>query len=303
MSGNELDKKLAAICNSDAPDLDEIRDLIIAGADVNQLNKYGENIFEEVFIDILYDARDNTQKLPQIVGKIKDIIQLLVDNGWDVRKYGLSTTNQFKFSTFDAFTFDLYRFMLQYDMFSDLQDYEDMLEGIGTEESFQCCCEHDHDLENLFHAIYEMVYAKKEGQNYLSIEPYYDAVGLTIDKVLYFGNADTMTTKEEFTEFGADMAFVCGEKLLILRDSVNILFMNDRLAETTQIDISPAFGQNVIGQSITAVSFAHRNVTKGTSNYGQATIILELNSGKKIKFTHNFGEMEGRNYQSRFWVE
>ena len=79
--------------------------------------------------------------------------------------------------------------------------------------------------------------------------------------------------------------------------------MNDRLSETPQIDISPAFGQDVIGRSITAISFDHRNVVKETSSYGQATIILELNSGKKVKFTHNFGEMEGRNYQSRFWVE
>lgn len=302
MSGNELDKKLAALCKSDAPDLDEMQDLIMAGADVNQLNEYGENIFEDVFIDILYNDRDEAPLLFPVVEKIKDIIRLLVDHGWDIKKYGLSTTNQFKF-TFNVSAFDLYRFMLQYDIFSNPQDCEDMLEGLATEESFQCCCEHDHDLENLFHALYEMVYAKKEGRNYLSIEPYYDAVGLTIDKVLYFGNADTMTTKEKFTEFGADIAFVCGEKLLVLRDSVNILFMNDRLSETPQIDISLAFGQDVIGRSITAISFGHRNVVKETSNYGQATIILELNSGKKVKFTHNFGEMEGRNYQSRFWVE
>lgn len=45
MSGTELNKKLAAVCKSVDPDLDEIRNLIIAGADVNQLNEYYGSIF------------------------------------------------------------------------------------------------------------------------------------------------------------------------------------------------------------------------------------------------------------------
>jgi len=42
---------------------------------------------------------------------------------------------------------------------------------------------------------------------------------------------------------------------------------------------------------------------KGTTRYGQPTIIIELSNGKKMKFSHNFGELSDRKSQSRFWVE
>ena len=45
----ELDGKLTLACDKPTPDLDEIRELIVAGADTNQLNKYGDNIFDDVF--------------------------------------------------------------------------------------------------------------------------------------------------------------------------------------------------------------------------------------------------------------
>lgn len=302
MTNTELNEKLVAACDRAWPDLDEIRELVIAGADTNQLNRHGENIFDSSFVDILYHFRDDAKNLPHIVERIKATIRLLIDNGWDVKKYGLSTMDQFKFSTYDAFTFDLYRFMLQYDPADDSQDYEDVLEGIGTEESFQRCCENDHDLENLFYAIYEMVLAKKERRNYTSIEPYYGATGLLIDKVLYFGDANTLVAKNTFTEYDADIGFVCGDKILVLRDSVNILFMNDRGEEVPQIDISAAFDR-AVGEKIKSISFIHSDIVKDTTHYGQPTIIIELMNGKRIHFTHNFGEISDETFQSRFWIE
>lgn len=303
MTNTELNEKLVVACDRAWPDLDEIRELVIAGADTNQLNRYGENIFESAFVDILYHFRGDAKNLPHIVERIKTTIRLMIEKGWDVKKYGLSTMDQFKFSTYDVFTFDLYRFMLQYDLTDDSQDYEDVLEGIGTEESFQRCCENDHDLENLFYAIYEMVLAKQEGRNYTSIEPYYGATGLLIDKVLYFGDADSLIAKNGFTEYNADIGFVCGDKILVLRDSLNILFMNDRSEEVPQIDISAAFVNQTVGEKINSVSFNHRDVVKDTTHYGQPTIIIELTNGKRIHFTHNFGEMADKTFQSRFWIE
>lgn len=302
MTNAELDEKLVEACSKGYPDLDEIKELIIAGADTNQLNRYRDHIFDDVFLEVLYHFRENPEELPQIVEKVKETISLMVQYGWDVKRFGLSTMAQFTFSTYDSFSFELYRFMLQYDLANDPQDYEEALEGVADEESFQRCCEQDHDLENLFYAICELIEAKKEGKDFTSIAPYYGAVGLTIDKVLYFGEANTLVNTKEAIEYNDDIGFVCGDKLLVLRESVNILFMNDRFTEAPQTDISSLFA-DTLGRSIKEISFDHKDVIRGTTVYGQAVIIIELDNGRKIKFTHNFGELADRGYQSRFWME
>lgn len=299
----ELDEKLALACDKAMPDLDEIKELIIAGADTNQVNKYNDNIFDDVFLEILYEVRDDSKKLPKTVEKIKEIISLMIDKGFDIKRFGISTMSKFKFATYDPFTFDLYRFMLQYELADDPQAYEEVLEGVGGEESYQRCCEHDHNLENLFYAIYEMVEAKMEGRDYKCIEPYYGVVGLTIDKIVYFNDSNTLVEKNEFTEYNADIGFVCGDKLFVMRDGVNILFMNDRVTEQPQIDISSVFGKDAINRKIKSVSFDHKDIVKRNTHYGQPTIIIELTNGKKLKFTHNFGELPDKETQSRFWIE
>lgn len=301
MNKVDLDQKLAQACDAVRPDLDKIKELIMAGADPNQRNFYGDGIFESVFLDLLYDCEDE-QKKAIIVEKTKEIIQLMIDNGWDTKTFGLEVMNQFVFSTYDRFTFELYRFMLQYDLTKNPKDYEEALESVGTEESYQSC-EGDHELENLFYAIYEMVEAKMEGRDYKDIESYYDATGMTIDKILYFDETNTMVKKDDFTEYNADIGFVCGNKVLVLRDCVNILFMNGRLAEQPQIDVSAMFSEGIIGEEIEAIDFAHKEVHRENTTCVQPTIILRLANGRQLKFSHNFGELPNKKSQSRFWID
>lgn len=303
MKQTELDIKLVLACDKPIPDLGEIKELIIAGADTNQLNEYDENIFHDVFLDALYNNCEDKNKTPIIVDQIKELIILMIAKGWDIKKFGLDVMDQFEFSTYDPFTFDLYRFMLQFDLTDDVKEYEKALEAVACEEAYQRCCMHNHELENLFYAIYEMIETKMKGQDYKSIEPYYDVVGMTIDEIIYFNDEVTLVEKQGVTEYNADIGFVCGNKLFVMCESVNILFMNNRIKEQPQVDISNTFGKEIIGQKIQSISFEHKDLIKGTISYGQQIIILNLTNGKKIKFTHNFGELPDRNYQSRFWIE
>ena len=303
MTKQELDMKLVKVCESGYPDINKIQELILAGADTNQVHSSGRNIFDRVFLRFLNTRRQTPKRNYYKAKKIKETIQLMVEHGWDVKRFGMSVMNRFLFSTYDIWTFDLYRFMLRYDLAENPEDYDEALEGIATEESYQRCCEENHETENLFYALYELVEAKKDGRNFESIEPYYGAVGMKIDRILYFDESDTTVQKEPFTEYNADIGFVCGDKVLILRKGVHILFMNDRLIETPQVDLSETFCADVIGQTIRSVSFDHKTVVKGTTHYGQPTINIELSNGKKLKFSHNFGELPDRESQSRFWIE
>ncbi len=298
----ELDKELFLACTDYDHDLDKIKKLIQAGADTNQTNKYGGSIFDFVLAYALQAFDDDEQKLSETVEKIKKLIPVMINAGWDIKKFGVSVANQFTLSTYDHFTFDLFKFILQYDLTDNPKDYETILESVGTEESYQRCCEENHELENLFYSVYEIVEAKMDGRNFQGIELYYDAIGLTIDKVVYFDGEDTTVKKPDFTEYNADIGFVCGNKLLILRKGVNILFMNDRFGDQPQINVSSKF-QVCVGAQIKNISFEHKNIGKENTEYGQPTIIIELSNGKKMKFSHNFGELPDNQAQSRFWIE
>lgn len=302
MNQKELDKALAAACDSMEPDLQEIKRLIISGADTNQINEFGEGIFFDVFRSILNRGHEDADKQKKTVEEIKEVVRTMISNGWDIKRYGLQTMDQFCLSTYDSLTFEMYRFFLQLDLPDDPDAYEDILEGIGTEESYQRVCEDNHDLENLFFALYEMVDAKAQGKNYRGIEPYYGAEGMVVDRVLYFSETDTMEPKQEYTEYNADIGFVSGSKLLVLGTAVNILFMNDRIEEQPQMDISNVFGEGIVGETIESVSFDHRELERNNTSYGQPMIILSFSSGKKLKFTHNFGELPDNDFQPRFYV-
>ena len=227
----------------------------------------------------------------------------MVDNGWDIKKFGIEIMSNFKFTTYDRLTFEMFKFMLGYDLTDNPENYKKALDVVGTEESYQRCCEENHDLENLFYAIYEMILAKMEGRDYNSIELYYDAIDMRIDKVIYLDKNNTTVKKQNFTEYNADIGFVCGHKLLVLREGVNILFMNDRINEQPQIDFSADFGRDIVGKKIKSISFEHKEIVRGKTGYGQPTIIMELTNGRKLKFTHNFGELPNKKSQSRFWIE
>ena len=303
MTTPELNDKLTNACASAKPDLDEIKELVLAGADPNCLNEYGDSIFCDAFVEVLYGNGDNPKAISTAAEKIKAVVRLLVAEGWDVKKSGLSVMRLFTIFPYGRITFDLFRFMLQYDLADDSAAYENALEAIGGEESFQRCCMHDHDAENMFYAVYEMVEAKMKGLDYRSIVPYYDAIGMTIDKIVYFSETNTLSKKADFTEYNADIGLVCGDQVLVLCKGVNILFMNGRIAESPQIDISAEFGKDAICRKIKRISFDHRDVITGRTHYGQPTIVIELANGKKLKFTHNFGEVPDRKTQSRFWIE
>ena len=307
MLQEQLDRKLAEACDRPIPDFAEISELILAGADTNQLDRFGDSIFDSVFIQVLY-YRANDEDVPEkekqkVYDDAKSLVALMAEHGWDTRRYGLAVMEQLAHSFYDHSVFDLAKSFLRLDLGNDQQAYESLLEGFGTAESYQRCCEQDHEAENLFYTIYEMVEAKRNGNSYEGIELYREAVGRTIDRIVYFNESDTTVAKGSFTEFYADIGFACGDKMLVLRDGINILLMNDRAAEVPQIDFSDAFGENTVGEKIISISFDHKSIVKGNTRYGQPIIIIELANGKKLKFSHNFGEQPDRPSRSRFWTE
>lgn len=303
MNIDVLNQKLIKAC--DDANLDEIQKMIISGANPNLLDKYGESIFEHVFIYAVDRVEDETEisaeEYNEIFNRVKNTVKTLVNYGWNIQKYGLRVMHQFIYMSNQKLAFDLMKFFLAFNLGDEKSEYESLLEGIGTEESYQRCCDNNHVLENILYTMYEIVNAKMENRSYKNIELYYDAIGMKIDKILYLGKESIVPSKAGATKYNDDICFVCGEKILVIRECVNILFIND-ITNEEYVEIPNLFGNNIIGSKIVDVSFEHKEIVDGITHYGQPTIVVSLDSGKKLKFTHNFGEHNGDKVQSSFVV-
>lgn len=303
MNIDVLNQKLIKAC--DDANLDEIQKMIISGANPNLLDKYGESIFEHVFIYAVDSVEDETEisaeEYNEIFNRVKNTVKTLVNYGWNIQKYGLRVMHQFIYMSNQKLAFDLMKFFLAFNLGDEKSEYESLLEGIGTEESYQRCCDNNHVLENILYTMYEIVNAKMENRSYKNIELYYDAIGMKIDKILYLGKESIVPSKAGATKYNDDICIVCGEKILVIRECVNILFIND-ITNEEYVEIPNLFGNNIIGSKIVDVSFEHKEIVDGITHYGQPTIVVSLDSGKKLKFTHNFGEHNGDKVQSSFVV-
>ena len=295
-----LDKQLRNAC--EISDIDAILSLIRAGADFEQCDQHGDSILSCAFIDSLYEVQGRPSDEERIIGKIKTIIWEMVNRGWAAERYAPDLMQQFEFATNDPYTYELYKFFIQFDFEKDEQIYETFLESLGTEESYQRTALHDHARENVIYTIYEMVEAKQKHLPYQSVHLYTDAIGKTVDKILYFSNEDNTSKKDSFTEFYADIGFVCGNELLLICEGINILFADFRLREQPQIELPNMFEDEVIGTTIMDISFDHNEIVRGKTYYGQPIIRITLNTGKILCFSHNFGELSENKYVSHFWT-
>jgi hypothetical protein len=59
-------------------------------------------------------------------------------------------------------------------------------------------------------------------------------------------------------------------------------------------------GETITNSTITNITFSHRTVEKYSTNYGQPITILEMDSGAKLKFSINFGEVDDEDRAAYF---
>ncbi len=298
---------LAAI-KAKTPDFEKAKAILGMGFDINTVESWGDSILEECLLDIssYSDECDSCDSDAcrtcehNRVARLMPIVEFFIENGWDTVAYGLNCVASLVHTTHDKQMFYAAKRILECPLSESEKEYEAALEATGTEESFQRCCEECHEQENLYYAMCELVYAKKIGNPIDGIHPYYNALGKKIDRIVYFADKIDFNNTPRGTEFNGDFGFVCGNEVLIVCSSINILFMNDRIHEEPQLDVSEIFGNGVVGATIIDVSFEHKAKNRAEGCYGQPTIILKLDNGKEIRFTHNFGELPDNAAQARF---
>ncbi len=324
----ELGDKLIKLFRSGKPNFDAAEELIRQGADINAIGKCDdENILSEILNgywwsahgDTFIDACDNcdenhcetcehNQNLnPNLGASMCAIIRFFLDHGFDVNKcdgcFGAQCLYGLTLSTFDRYMIEATKILLDAGAknrtTSPTSNYENETpwDFIGTEGSYQGTCEHNHAIANIFEAVYQVYQAVEEGKPYNGIDSYEIAIEKKVLKVLSEVNMDKPTFfTMDLPEFHKDncytqtLYFVYEGGVLITTPYAD--FWTDTILPTVDlIDVSDRF-DGIVGNSIKGFTYDHRTVVKGTTQYGQPITTIEMDSGHKVRFSINFGEVK-----------
>lgn len=324
----ELGNKLLELFRSGAPDFNAAEELIRQGADVNAVGDYDdENILSEILCGYWMSQHSNTisdicddcdadqcysceymrNLNPNIGHSMCAIIRFFLDHGFDVNKcdgcFGAQCLSALTLSTFDRYVIDATKILLNAGAKnrtispSSTDEYDTPRSSVLTEGSYQGVCTHDHALSNIFEAVYQIYQAVEDGKPYDGIDSYEMAIGKKVLKVLAESDGSNPTFfAKDLPNFKRDncytqtLYFVYDGGVLITTQYADF-WTNTVLPSADLIDVSDHF-DSIVGHVIKGFTYGHRSVEKGITHYGQPITTIEMDSGYKIRFSINFGDVE-----------
>lgn len=328
----DLGNKLIELFRSGAPDFDAAEDLIRQGADINALgNNDEENILSEILgaywysangdsicydcdgsdESRCYDCEQSRNLNPNLGASMCAIIRFFLDHGFDVNKrdgcFGAQCLQGLTCSTFDRYMIEATKLLLDAGAKNRAvspasEDPDDTpWSSITVEGIYQGGLKHDYSTANIFEAVYQVYQAVEDGRPYQGIDSYEMAVGKKVRKVLAESNGeDPVFFAMDLPEFQKDncytqtLCFVYDGGVLISSRYTD--FWTDTLLPTVDfIDVSERF-DGIVGHTIKDFTYDHRSVVKGTTRYGQPITTIEMDSGRKIRFSTNCGEVKKEEY-------
>lgn len=312
----DLGNKLFELFLSKSPKLEEAEELIRQGADVNVI---GRDDYENILSDILSNSRWSTHddfgdapygNCQQAGPSMCETIRFFLDHGFDVTKrdgcFGAQCLWALTLSSFDRQIIEATKILLDAGAKNrtisptSTNPDETPWSFIAMEGSYQSTCEHSHSLGNIYEAVYQIYQALEDGRPYKGIDSYEIAVGKKIQKVLAEQNADRPIlfplSLPEFKKnncFSQPLYFVYDDGVLISTQYAD--FWTDTILPNVDlVDVSEHF-DGIVGNTIQQFTFDHRAVVKGTTHYGQPIVTIEMDSGDRVRFSINFGEVSEEN--------
>lgn len=315
-----LEDQLIDLFRSGPPDFEAAKELLSQGANLNAVSEKseGENILSEILrgywyagqdIDADdYDYRAAHKENPNLGNSMIQIVAFFLDHGFSVHKhngqFGAHCLYALVLSVFSAHMLTAAKLLFDAGArnvpIDDHDPSETPWDLVGAEGSFQDTCEHNHHLGNLFEAYYQMFQAIEDGRPYSGIGSYETAIGKRILKVLaekpesgdIFNNLALPNVKYNNC-FNRNLYFLFHGGYLTA-DPYGSFWVNTGLPEKELVDVSDKF-PGIVGSIMTNFHFGHRNLVKGTTHYEQPITTIEMDSGVKVVFSNNFGEVEQEN--------
>lgn len=311
----DLGNKMIELFRSGAPDLEAAEELIKQGADLNaQGTDDYENILSEILNgywwsahgDTISDACDDRSHNPALGASMCDMIRFFLDHGFDVGKcdgcFGAQCLWALTLSTCDRYIIEATKILLDAGAKnrtispSSTDDDETPWGFIATEGSYQRTCEHNYSLANIYEAVYQIYRAFEDGKPYNGIDSYEIAVGKKILKVLAESNGGrpifypmVLPKFKRDNCYTKTLYFVYEGGVLISTQYADF-WTDNVLPEAGLVDVSKYF-KGIVGSTIEQFTFEYRSVVKGTMHYDQPITTMEMDSGRNVRFSINFGEV------------
>lgn len=302
------------------PDYDRAREIIAMGEDINASDEKHENAFCSVLFEYIgncFDCKNfgvckkcnkNIQEhLPQIA-------EFFVEQGLDTVKHGIRCIECLSVAGVEKEILHTIQVLLKNPLPEEAYKYQKVLKRLLVQEkrfsNFQ-------GEKNVIHAMYEAVRAKSEGRDFRNIDTYHSAIGLTLDKLVYFSFKDDIKREEKDNSgigdrgfvYSGDIGFVCGDKVLVVRNPLKILMMNNRLNEAVQRDISYWLNKNdvytyeAIGAKIKEISFDNNEIKWLNGHITRHPIIkIKFDNNVFVEFTCDMDEHPERETRPRFKI-
>ena len=173
---NKEEIEIHDICCSDKVDYDRINYLLKNGANANasEVTRYDNDeedeedlLLVQCWLDGQFHRRfdEDGNQIDTDPDFCIKLLNIFIDNGLDVDKYVNNIFGNIQFTYDDKNYIKMAKIIL-----NNLKDKNSLilkkaLDGIGSEESYNNCCEVDHRYANVLSTIYEMIEKYPEGKN------------------------------------------------------------------------------------------------------------------------------------------
>lgn len=176
-----------------------------------------------------------------------------------------------------------------------------------TEESYQRVCRKNYPLSNIFAAVCGIFKAQKDGRSYKDIDTYENVCGKTIQKVLaekscgepVFYDLNDPTSKA-CSGFDRSLYFVFDGGVLVVTESPDI-WCDGLLPSAETVDVSNVFS-GLIGVAVSDIQFDCHEVQKGFWSGAQPIVTFEMDNGRRLTFSTNFGEVPDGAETAYFYI-
>lgn len=293
MALNKLENEILKQVNKKNIDIVKVNELFKKGVNPNALSDDEVETYDTCtyystfFSECIFESQEKTPDL-------LPLLKCFVENGLDVKKYGPSIIGDFHFIYENSDLYEMTKYMLNNMDKGNCVDQA--LKGIGMEESYYNCCQHDDTASNELASIYEIIESFNKDKEFNNIYPYKRILGQKVKSISLSGNNSSIDDNIficDSSNDGMRTLIECENDNLSVLDDDMIFVNNSAVIENKNKDFSKYLTDNLKGEIIENIEFEHTEFVSGPKSYSQGRIItISFSNNKKILYKYLYKEKQ-----------
>lgn len=295
---NKEEQEIYNICCSDSVDYERIDYLLKSGADANavEVTKYEneeeneeELLLTRCWLDGQFNRRfdENGNQIETDSDFCIKLLKIFIENGLDIDKYVNHIFGDIQFTYDDKNYIEMTKLILNNLKNKNSLNLKISLDGIGSEESYNNCCDVDHRYANVLSTIYEMIEKYPEGNNPNKYYICNQIIGQKIEKVQIYckdlkvdlSNKLISDEFEIFIQCDKDTLNVFNKYIFINNNDINSKF--ERINEENNFE--KEINKYLRDETITDVQFYNEEIwSRPRIQHNITRIEILISNNKKL---------------------